>query len=250
MKRKHIIKTILPTLLLLMAVAGGNGAWAQNHPNIGSISYNSTLGAYAITNVNNLKDLSVYVNGVGTYTTGGTETTPHNCSGLVFKQTRDILCNSNDTIRAIGSYGNSQGVSSRDLTDTWRPFNGTYDGQGHVIDALKVKGDSYFRTHTQAFFCAGFFGVVDEGTVLRNIRLVNPSVCNAISLEAVMSGRAKNGRVPVDKWYSNLVFVRYDMAGIVGVTEGGGHRELLCFQSPVPLHPCRQSGVLGVIDIQ
>ena len=221
MKRKHIIKTILPTLLLLTAVAGGNGAWAQNHPNIGSISYNSTLGAYAITNVNNLKDLSVYVNGVGTYTTGGTETTPHNCSGLVFKQTRDILCNSNDTIRAIGSYGNSQGVSRRDLTDTWRPFNGTYDGQGHVIDALKVKGDSYFRTHTQAFFCAGFFGVVDEGTVLRNIRLVNPSVCNAISLEAVMSGRAKNGRVPVDKWYSNLVFVRYDMAGIVGVTEGG-----------------------------
>ena len=77
MKRKHIIKTILPTLLLLTAVAGGNGAWAQNHPNIGSISYNSTLGAYAITNVNNLKDLSVYVNGVGTYTTGGTETTPH-----------------------------------------------------------------------------------------------------------------------------------------------------------------------------
>ena len=221
MKRKHIIKTILPMLLLLTAVAGGNGAWAQNHPNIGSISYNSTLGAYAITNVNNLKDLSVYVNGVGTYTTGGTETTPHNCSGLVFKQTRDILCNSNDTIRAIGSYGNSQGVSRRDLTDTWRPFNGTYDGQGHVIDALKVKGDSYFRTHTQAFFCAGFFGVVDEGTVLRNIRLVNPSVCNAISLEAVMSGRAKNGRVPVDKWYSNLVFVRYDMAGIVGVTEGG-----------------------------
>ena len=221
MKRKHIIKTILPTLLLLTAVAGGNGAWAQNHPNIGSISYNSTLGAYAITNVNNLKDLSVYVNGVGTYTTGGTETTPHNCSGLDFKQTRDILCNSNDTIRAIGSYGNSQGVSRRDLTDTWRPFNGTYDGQGHVIDALKVKGDSYFRTHTQAFFCAGFFGVVDEGTVLRNIRLVNPSVCNAISLEAVMSGRAKNGRVPVDKWYSNLVFVRYDMAGIVGVTEGG-----------------------------
>ncbi len=221
MKRKHIIKTILPTLLLLTAVAGGNGAWAQNHPNIGSISYNSTLGAYAITNVNNLKDLSVYVNGVGTYTTGGTETTPHNCSGLVFKQTRDILCNSNDTIRAIGSYGNSQGVSRRDLTDTWRPFNGTYDGQGHVIDALKVKGDSYFRTHTQAFFCAGFFGVVDVGTVLRNIRLVNPSVCNAISLEAVMSGRAKNGRVPVDKWYSNLVFVRYDMAGIVGVTEGG-----------------------------
>ncbi len=222
MKHKHIFKTILLALLLLTAVAGGNGAWAQSHPNIGSISYNSTLGAYAITNVNNLKDLSVYVNGEGTYSTGGTETTPHNCSGLTFKQTSNIDCRYiNDTIRAIGSYGNSQGVSSRDLTDTWRPFNGTYDGQGHVIDALKVKGDSYFRTHSQAFFCAGFFGVVDEGTVLRNIRLVNPSVCNAISLEAVMSGSAKSGRVPVDKWYSNLVFVRYDMAGIVGVTEGG-----------------------------
>jgi len=221
MKRTHIFKTILPALLLLTAVAGGDGVWAQ-HPNIGSISYNSTLGAYAITNFNNLKDLSVYVNGEGTYSTGVAESVAHDCSGLTFKQTSNIDCRYiNDTIRAIGAYGNSQGVSSRDLTDSWRPFRGTYDGQGHVIDALKVKGDSYFKTHTQVYFCGGFFGVVDEGTVLRNIRLVNPSVCNAISLEAVMSGRAKNGRVPVDKWYSNLNCVRYDMAGIVGVTEGG-----------------------------
>ena len=229
MKHRHIFKTILPALLLLAALAGGNGAWAQSHPSIGSIIYDNTRGAYAITNVDNLKDLSVYVNGMGTYTTGGTETTPHDCSGLIFKQTGNIICNSIDTIRTIGTYGNSYGQSHRVMTNTWRPFRGTYDGQGYIIDGLKMKSDSYFRTHTEVYFCGGLFGVMDEGAVLRNIRLVSPMVFNAVSLEAVMSGRAKSGRVDVDKWYSDLVFVRYDMAGIVGATEGGSIEDCYVF---------------------
>ena len=219
MKYKHIIKTILPALLLLTAVAGGNGAWAQSHPNIGSISYNSTLGAYAITNVNNLKDLSVYVNGVGTYSTGGTETTPHNCSGLIFKQTTSILCNNFDTIRTIGTYANITSTGS--VTATWRPFMGTYDGQGYIIDALKVKNDRYYSRYANTvYFSAGFFGAVDEGAVLTNIRLVNPSINNVTSLQAIMSGNAKSSRIPVGKWYSDLNRVHYNMAGIVGDADG------------------------------
>jgi len=219
MKYKHIIKTILPALLLLTAVAGGNGAWAQSHPNIGSISYNSTLGAYAIYNINHLKDLSVYVNGEGTYSTGGTETTPHNCSGLIFKQTTSILCNNFDTIRTIGTYANITSTGS--VTATWRPFMGTYDGQGYIIDALKVKNDRYYSRYANTvYFSAGFFGAVDDGAVLTNIRLVNPSINNVTSLQAIMSGNAKSSRIPVGKWYSNLNRVHYNMAGIVGDADG------------------------------
>lgn len=220
MKHQHIFKTILPALLLLTAVAGGNGAWAQSHPNIGSISYNSTLDAYAIYNINHLKDLSVYVNGVGTYSTGGTETTPHDCSGLTFKQTANIDCrNSNDTIRTIGTYANTTSTGS--VTATWRPFMGTYDGQGYIIDALKVKNDRYYSRYANTvYFSAGFFGAVDDGAVLTNIRLVNPSINNVTLLQAIMSSNAKNSRIPVGKWYSNLNRVHYNMAGIVGDADG------------------------------
>lgn len=58
---------------------------------IGSIPYNDTLDAYEINSENNLKDLAVYVNGSGTYTTGGdAETTAHDCTGLTFKMTGNI----------------------------------------------------------------------------------------------------------------------------------------------------------------
>ena len=58
---------------------------------IGSFSINEDLGAYEINSVANLNDLAVYVNGMGTYSTGGDpETTAHDCSGFVFKMTADI----------------------------------------------------------------------------------------------------------------------------------------------------------------
>ena len=216
MKHRHIFKTILPALLLLAAVAGGNGAWAQSHPSIGSIIYDNSRGAYAITNVNNLKDLSVYVNGMGTYTTGGTETTPHDCSGLTFKQTGNIICNSIDTIRTIGTYSNSNTFGGSDPI----PFKGTYDGQGYIIEALKVKNDRYDKLVYQVYFCGGMFGVIADGAVLQNIRLVNPSINNVISLEdvylATHGGGAKNSRVTIDKWWQEFRNVYYYMAGIVG----------------------------------
>lgn len=76
---------VFAIVLTLVAMMTGQTAWAQNPATIGSISYNSTLGAYEIANEDNLHDLAVYVNGMGNYTTGGDEeTTAHGCTGLTF----------------------------------------------------------------------------------------------------------------------------------------------------------------------
>ena len=50
--------TMLATFLIAMTA---QTAWAQDPATIGSISYNSTLGAYEINSVSNLNDLAVYV---------------------------------------------------------------------------------------------------------------------------------------------------------------------------------------------
>ena len=50
---------------------------------------------YPVSSVDNLNDLAVYVNGQGTYSTGGKETTSHTCDGLTFKVTASHSANLN-----------------------------------------------------------------------------------------------------------------------------------------------------------
>lgn len=57
------------TLMLVMLTA--MTAWAQDPATIGSIQYNSTLGAYKINSTDNLNDLAVYVNGIANATNVG-----------------------------------------------------------------------------------------------------------------------------------------------------------------------------------
>ena len=57
------LNQVLAVVLTIVALMTGQTAWAQNPATIGSISYDSTLGAYEIANENNLHDLAVYVNG-------------------------------------------------------------------------------------------------------------------------------------------------------------------------------------------
>lgn len=119
--------TMLATFLIAMTA---QTAWAQDPATIGSISYNSTLGAYEINSVDNLKDLAVYVNGSGNYSTNGSETTSHNCKGLTFKMTADITFNTtvDNNFTPIGTidYG----------------FYGTFDGQGHTISGIRINKPS------------------------------------------------------------------------------------------------------------
>ena len=139
------------TLLLMLLTTVT--AWAQDPASIGSIQYNSTLGAYEINSVKNLNDLAVYVNGTGKYSTSGDETTAHSCEGLTFKQTADITYTGTNNYTPIGLYVNDDG------------FQGTFDGQGNTISGIDCTGDGL----TGEAIYLGLFGW-NEGTV-RNVTL-------------------------------------------------------------------------------
>lgn len=123
--------TMLATFLIAMTA---QTAWAQDPATIGSISYNSTLGAYEIKSVNNLNDLAVYVNGSGNYSTTGSETTPHDCKNLIFKMTADITFNTtvDNNFTPIGDNNNTTNAK----------FCGTFDGQGHTISGIRINKPS------------------------------------------------------------------------------------------------------------
>jgi len=145
---------IRAAIALLLMMFTGISAWAQDPANIGSIQYNSTLGAYEINSVQNLNDLAVYVNGRGTYSTSGDETTVHSCEGLIFKQTANITYTGTNNYTPIGLY-----VYGGD------GFQGTFDGQGNTISGIYCTGDGLTGEEESL----GLFGW-NQGTV-RNVTL-------------------------------------------------------------------------------
>ena len=145
---------IRAAIALLLMMFTGISAWAQDPASIGSIQYNSTLGAYEINSVQNLNDLAVYVNGTGTYSDNTTtETTAHSCEGLTFKQTANITYTGTNNYTPIGLYVNDDG------------FQGTFDGQGNTISGIYCTGDGLTGEGERL----GLFGW-NQGTV-RNVTL-------------------------------------------------------------------------------
>lgn len=167
--------TMLATFLIAMTA---QTAWAQDPATIGSISYNSTLGAYEINSVENLKDLAVYVYGSGNYSTTGSETTPHDCYGLTFKMTDNIAfthttawnaeSSSEDNFTPIGGYDvvNSTAVD--------KSFNGTFDGNFKTISGIRMNsvvsdGNTYYRFRA-------LFGRVGQLGMVKNVILADTRI--------------------------------------------------------------------------
>lgn len=185
-------------MTLLMVLLTSMTAWAQDPASIGSIQYNSTLGAYEINSVENLNDLAVYVNGTGKYSTSGDETTAHSCEGLTFKQTADITYTGTGNYTPIGLYVNVDG------------FQGTFDGQGNTISGIDCTGDGL----TGEAIYLGLFGW-NEGTV-RNVTL---SGCRFAS--------ANNENYDVDNYaicvgIGSIAGLNNDTGTITGCTVTGG----------------------------
>ncbi len=164
-------KTTRFALTLLVSVLTTIGAWAQSP--IGSIQYNRTGGYYEIGSTDNLNDLAVYVNGSGSYTTGGdTETTAHDCTGLTFKQTTNITYSHGDDANedVYASNYTAIGFWGQDNSD-YHPFKGTFDGQGHTISGIRIyKGGNGYTDIYQ-----GLFGII-EGATIRGITLTDTRI--------------------------------------------------------------------------
>ena len=84
------MKLLFRMLLGMLMLTTVQAAWAQEPQAIGSIRYSEELGAYEIKSTDNLNDLAVYVNGIGTYSTGESEHENHTCMGQVSDNFQDL----------------------------------------------------------------------------------------------------------------------------------------------------------------
>ena len=154
--------------MLLMMLLTTATAWAQEA--IGSIQYNSIGGYYEIGSVDNLNDLAVYVNGTGTYSTGGSETTDHYCTGLWFKMTADITYTHAasegddyaENFTAIGGYYSAN-----------RYFNGNFDGDGHTVSGIRINKTGY---STSADNFQGLFGQTGIKANVHDVHLTDARI--------------------------------------------------------------------------
>ena len=164
--------------MTLLAAVMTTMAWAQDPATIGSISYNTALGAYEICSVENLNDLAVYVSGRGQYTNSSGEFTysdgtqangEHTCAGMTFKMTADITF----THLAAGSEGadtenNFTPIGLHFSLD--KPFCGHFDGfdptdnSSHTISGIRI-----YRNTTKT----GLFGILGSGACVEGVTLAD-----------------------------------------------------------------------------
>ena len=202
---------ILTAALTFASLLTAQTAWAQDPATIGSISYNGTLGAYEIANENNLKDLAVYVNGAGNYTTGGdAETVAHNCEGLSFKVTGNIALthttewnDSGSTEDAYTPIGTSSAL-----------FKGTFDGQGYTISGLRI-----YKTTSPAYLNLGLFGYMGEGGTVKNINLTDVRISGGYRLGGIV-GTNVLGTVSGCHIANAFIDGKDSLGGIVGQNNG------------------------------
>ena len=199
MKQKKLLFSLFALLTTMTA-------WGQEPATIGSISYNSTIGAYEINSANNLKDLSVYVNGTGMdeYSTGGRESTKHNCSGKTFKVTGNIDMSGVDDYKPIG------------VNETEGCFCGTFDGQGFTICNLTLAPASGY--HIGLF---GYNGGTIEKVILSNSNISGANPVGGIVGNNVGSGVVQNCRVESDVNIIGTNGASSYLGSIVGRNYGG-----------------------------
>lgn len=141
-------------LMLVMLTMTVQTAWAQSA--IGAIQYNSTTGYYEINTTDKLKDLAVYVNGSGDYSTGGSETTNHKCQNLKFRLT--------DNLNFGGGSEYTSNFTPIGARSKW--FQGEFDGNGKTISGVRVYRSGKDETNDCYI---GIFGQTYDGANIHDL---------------------------------------------------------------------------------
>ena len=113
----------------------------------------------------NLRDLAVYVNGSGSYSTGSDETTAHNCAGMTFKMTADIDFQPASAWDDYTSLEHNFDGIGYDIVTSSSYFSGTFDGQDHTISGIR---NNSYSTSSGLFDCI-------RGTV-QNVKIANARI--------------------------------------------------------------------------
>ena len=163
---KRKVSRAAATLLTVVLTMTATTAWADPTFLTRGDGQGTEADPYKITSASDLRDLTVYVNGSGTYSNSTTESTNHSCDDVYFLQTTDI---------------NLSGPSFQPIGDNAvnnRSFCGHYDGGNNSITNLHVEGD---------YRHAGLFGRLVMATVT-NVRLVSPTVISTSTQEECYAG--------------------------------------------------------------
>jgi len=158
-----------------------SAASAQEPQAIGSIRYSEELGAYEIKSTDNLNDLAVYVNGIGTYSTGESEHENHTCMGQSFKMTADIAYGYTTKWDNI----NAQESNFVVIGNGSQKFCGTFDGDGHTISGIRI----YTSNRRQ-----GLFSLIDNNAKVCGIILTDTRISSYIRSGGIV-GEIKQGYV-------------------------------------------------------
>ena len=183
------------SMALMSVMLTATAAWAQSA--IGSIQYNSTGGYYEIGSADNLNDLAIYVNGSGTYSTGGDEeTTGHDCSGLVFKVTGNISFDHNTAWNNASSTETNYTAIGAVIGTAKKYFNGEFDGQGYTIRGIRIyDNDKYVSSYL------GIFGITGSDANIHDIRLADTRITGNSDIGGIVgdnSGTITNCHVAAD----------------------------------------------------
>ena len=142
----------------------------------------------------------------------------NNCSGVTFLQTADINYNYTD---AWSNYPTSTTENNfTPIGGYGKPFQGTYNGQGHTISGIRVDKTSASSNHEGESL--GLFGYVFDGTV-RNVFLRNSRFKGEQNIGGIV-GYLHEGNVTDCLLYQVLTACGVGNAGSngVGIIRGNG----------------------------
>lgn len=192
------MKQIFMTLALLLMAA--TEAWADE-TNIGSIAYNTTLGAYEIRNADHLNDLAVYVNGTGSYSTGGSETTAHDCTGLTFRLTDDITYSSKGLASGITAYEGGLLYEGKYYTGILLSDDGDNSAaitEGEENATVTIDGRTFFKDYSWNTLCLPFNMTADQVYYQLNKKKANYGLAGFTTLQAHIIGGIAAVTAPTD----------------------------------------------------
>ena len=147
--------------------------------------------------INNAEDFKIFrdnVNNGNTY------------EGKYIMLKNDIMLDINEEWIPIGTYL-SENTSVEDETNT--PFKGTFDGQNHTIDGLKITSQEKGK---------GLFGLVNNGTIKNVIIGENCNIDAGISFGSITGYLCNNGSVINCTNKANLKASGANFGGIVGTS--------------------------------
>jgi len=132
-------------------------------------------------------------------------------AGKTVKLGADIKVNTvNESI--LASWANETAVPENTwipIGDTSKPFEGTFDGQGHTISGMYLKTDETYN---------GMFGYTSDKCMIKNFRLADSCFINTLTTMNAFGSVAGELRGDMDGVYSNAIVIANgsQAGGIIG----------------------------------